>query len=96
MLGSHSCLMMALGVALGIVGFAPLFLVVRMAYRGLVRPSIAKGLAALGVSFVFLMAIEVAVWILAPRDCLSVLAGMLVGFFGMWAYMAYLSMKRRF
>lgn len=92
----HVCLMVVLGVVLGIIGFVPLLLVVRMVGRGLTKPSISKGLAAVGVSFAFLMAIEAAVWILAPDDCLIVLAGMLVGFFGMWAVLAYLSMKHRF
>ena len=92
----HVCLMVVLGAVLGIIGFVPLLLVVRMVGRGLTKPSVSKGLAAVGVSFAFLMAIEAAVWILAPDDCLIVLAGMLVGFFGMWAILAYLSMKHRF
>ena len=88
-------MMAGLGVILGIIGFTPLYVVVRMACRGRVRPSVAKGLAAVGVSFAFLMAVEAATWVFAPIECLSVLTGMLVGFFGMWAYMAYMALRRR-
>lgn len=82
-----------MGAALGVIGFLPLPLAVRFARP---KPSIAKGLLAVAVSFAFLSAVEVAAWLLAPEWCLAVFAGMLLGFLASWAVMARAAMGRRF
>lgn len=86
----------AAGVALGVIGFAPLFIAVRLVHTRAIAPSVAKGLAVIVMSFAFLMAVVAAVWLLAPARTLGVLTGILVGFFAMWAYLAHRAMGRRF
>ena len=92
----HVCLMVLLGMVLGIIGFVPLYVAVRLTYQRRIEASVAKGMAVLGLSFVFYLTTGAAVWILAPHDSLTVIVGMLVGFFAMWVYLAYAAMKRRF
>lgn len=95
-MGPERLATIALGAVLGMMGFAPLLGVVVFAHRGGIRPTVAKGLAAVAVSFAFLMAVLAAVWLLVPARTLEVLAGMLIGFFAMWAFLACMAMGRRF
>lgn len=83
-----------MGSCLGIAGFVPLFAAVRVA-RISAKPRIALGLAAVGISFAFLMAVETAVWVLRPAWLLPVVAGMLLGFFASWALLALWASRRR-
>lgn len=76
-----------MGVGLGVVGFAPMLAVSLLVHAKRMRASVGKGMAALAVSFVFLMAAFAAVWALAPQDILAVAFGFLGGFLGMVAYM---------
>ena len=82
-----------LGMLMGAIGFSPLLVAV-FAGRGRHR-SIAQGFVAVALSFAFLLAAEVALWLRA-RDMFPVtFMGMLVGFFAMWAVLAYVARKRR-
>lgn len=81
------------GVVFGVVGFAPLFAVELFVRKGRIRPTVGKGMAALAVSFVFLMSGLSAAWVYMPRKILVVTAGALFGFFAMWAVLAARSMS---
>ena len=83
-----------MGLCLGIAGFMPLFAAVRVT-RAAAKPRITVGLAAIGISFAFLMAVEAATWALRPEWLLSVTAGMLVGFFASWALLASWASRHR-
>ncbi len=95
-MGPERLATIALGAVVGVTGFIPLLGVVVFAHRGGIKPTVAKGLAAVAVSFAFLMAVLAAVWFLVPARTLEVLAGMLIGFFAMWAHLAFMAMGRRF
>lgn len=82
------------GVGLGIIGFAPLLLVVWLARKQRIKPTLGKGFAALGVSFAFLMVSFAAVWAFAPQAIVDFTAGFLMGFLAMWAVLAVQSMSR--
>ncbi len=92
-LESESLAALVAGVGLGIVGFAPMLAVVVLARKGRIKPTVGKGLAALAVSFVFLMAGLSAAWVLAPGTILMTSAGFLGGFLAMWAALAAISMS---
>ena len=81
------------GVFIGVVGFMPL-LVADIA-GGMGHRTITRGIVAVALSFAFLMAVEAALWILAREVLLTVFAGMLVGFFSMWAVLALMAKRRR-
>ena len=81
------------GMLMGVIGFLPLFAAV-FAGRGR-RRSIAQGFVAIAFSFVFLMATEAVLWIRALDIFPIAFTGMLVGFFAMWAVLAYMARKRR-
>lgn len=93
-LGSAHLIACMAGVGLGVIGFAPLLLVVELARTGRIHPTIGKGMAALAVSFVFLMLSLTMVWSIAPRVILAVIVGVLIGFLAMWAVLAVRSMSR--
>lgn len=76
------------GVGLGIAGFAPMLVVTLLVRAKRMKPTVGKGMAALAVSFVFLMGAFAAVWVMAPQDILVVSSGLLFGFLGMWAALA--------
>lgn len=76
-----------LGAALGIAGFLPLLAAISLRRR-MGRLAIASGLAAVAVSFAFLMLAEAAVWVLRPEWLLPAVAGMLVAFLALWALLA--------
>lgn len=82
------------GVGLGVVGFAPMFVTVRMVRSGRIKPSLSKGMAAFAVSLVVSAAAFVVVMLVAPRDILVIAIGFLVGFQIMWAVLAALTMSR--
>ena len=92
--GFQEALAFAGGVLMGAIGFSPLLAAV-FAGKGRHR-SIAQGLVAVAFSFAFLMAVEVVLWKLARGLLLTAFVGMLVGFFAMWAVLAYMARKRRF
>lgn len=82
-----------LGLVAGTIGFLPLYGAVRSAHRGRRKPEVAKGFAAIGASFAFLLAFEAVSWLLAPENILAILAGMVVGFFAMWGVLAFLVLR---
>lgn len=86
---------LAVGAVAGVLGFMPLMLTVVFARRGAFKPSIGKGLAALMVSFLFLSAFIAFAWKFIPGFFLATVAGMVVGFFAMWALLAFISIGRR-
>ena len=59
------------------------------------KPSIAKGLVAILLSFTFLMAVEAAIWVLRPEWLLAAFAGMLLGFFAAWTLLAFWAVRHR-
>lgn len=83
------------GVALGVVGFAPLSAMVLLVRSRRIKGSIGKGLAAVALSFTFLMAALALVWVTVPQDILVVTIGVLGGFLVMWAVLAAIAMSRR-
>ncbi|MDO4436559.1 MAG: hypothetical protein Q4B77_01200 [Coriobacteriaceae bacterium] len=83
------------GVLLGIAGFAPLIAVSMLVRSKRMKGSIAKGLAAVALSFSFLMAALALVWVVVPQDILVVTIGVLGGFLIMWTALAVMSMSRR-
>lgn len=83
------------GVVLGIAGFAPLAAMVLLVRAKRIKGSIGKGLAAIALSFTFLMAALALVWAGAPQDILVVTIGVLGGFLIMWAALAVIAMSRR-
>lgn len=86
-------LTLVMGAGLGIAAFAPLLAVVLMARAKRLRPTVGKGMAALGLSFAFSMAGLGAVWLSAPQDILVVAIGFLVGFLVMWTALAVITMS---
>lgn len=83
------------GVVLGIAGFAPLAAMVLLVRSKRIKGSIGKGLAAIALSFTFLMAALALVLAAAPQDILVVTIGVLGGFLIMWAALAVIAMSRR-
>lgn len=84
----------ALGVGLGLIGFAPMLAVVALVRFGRIRASVGKGIVSLAVSYAFSMAGMALTWVFTPEHVLSVAAGYLVGFLAAWAVLAALSMSR--
>ena len=80
------------GAVLGVAGFAPLAAMVLRSKR--IKGSIGKGLAAIALSFTFLMAALALVWVAAPQDILVVTIGVLGGFLVMWVVLAAITMSR--
>lgn len=83
-----------LGSGLGVVGFAPMFIAVRMVRSGRIEPSLPNGMVAFAVSLVVSASALIAVLLLAPRDILVIAIGFLVGFQIMWAALAAMTMSR--
>lgn len=83
------------GAVLGIAGFAPLAAMVLLVRAKRIKGSIGKGIAAIALSFTFLMAALALVWAAAPQDILVVTIGVLGGFLIMWAALAVIAMSRR-
>lgn len=94
-LASLNAAALAGGVGLGVAGFAPLLAVVVLGHAKRINATVGKGLAALGVSFVFLMVALAAVWLSSPEDILVVTAGMLIGFLAMWAVLAACALSHK-
>ena len=84
---------LSVGILMGAIGFLPLLAAI-IAGKGR-RRSIAQGLVAVALSFAFLMAVVVVLWVRARAMFPMAFAGMLVGFFAMWAVLAYVARKRR-
>ena len=82
-----------IGMLMGAVGFLPLLAAV-VAGTGR-RRSIVQGFIAVALSFAFLMAIVVVLWVQARAIFPTAFVGILVGFFAMWAVLAYVARKRR-
>ena len=82
-----------MGMLMGVIGFLPLLTAV-IAGRGR-RRSIVQGLVAVALSLIFLMAAVAVLWARARATFPMAFAGMLVGFFAMWAVLAYVARKRR-
>lgn len=82
------------GVVLGVAGFAPLAAMVLLVRSKRIKGSIGKGLAAIALSFTFLMAALALVWVAAPQDILVVTIGVLGGFLVMWVVLAAITMSR--
>lgn len=95
MIGSGDISVLVAGVGIGIVGFLPMPAVVLLARKGCVRPTVGKGMAAIAISFVFLMASFALVWAVAPADVVVFAIGFLGGFLVMWAVLAAMTMIRR-
>lgn len=93
--GFRNVLLAAAGCAVGIVGFIPLQASAASARRSGERPSLARGMLAVMLSFAVLSLGAIASWIFARDGIVPVLAGMLVGFFAMWGRLAHLAMGRR-
>lgn len=85
--------MLAVGMGLGVATFAPLFAVVLLARSGRLKPTVSRGMAALGVSFAFAMAAFALVWMSVPQDFPVVAVGFLMGFLVMWAVLAAKTMS---
>ena len=83
------------GVGIGIAGFLPMSAVVLLVRKGRMRPTVGKGMVAVAISFVFLMASFALMWALAPADVVVFAIGFLGGFLIMWAVLAAMTMSRR-
>ena len=77
-----------LGLVIGAVGFLPLASAVVRA-EGANEPDMRRGLAAVAVSFVFLMAVVALTWAVCSDGVLWVAAGFIVGFFALWGLLAF-------
>lgn len=93
MIGSGDISVLVAGVGIGIVGFLPMSAVVLLARKGRVRPTVGKGMAAIAISFVFLMASFALMWAVAPADVVVFAIGFLGGFLVMWAVLAAKTMS---
>ena len=83
------------GVAIGAIGFSPLLAAVLATRRPGARPTVARGLAAIAVSTAFLALTGAFAWVYAPEGFLLFVMGGTIGFFGMWALLAAMSLGRR-
>lgn len=83
------------GMGIGVAGFMPMLTVVLLAWKKRMRPTVGKGMAALAISFVFLMAVFALMWAVAPADVVVFAIGFLGGFLIMWAVLAAMTMSRR-
>ena len=83
------------GMGIGVAGFMPMLAVVLLARKKCMRPTVGKGMAALAISFVFLMAVLALMWAVAPADLVVFAIGFLGGFLVMWAVLAVITMSRR-
>lgn len=83
------------GMGIGVAGFMPMLTVVLLARKKSMRPTVGKGMAALAISFVFLMAALALMWAVAPADLVVFAIGFLGGFLVMWAVLAVITMSRR-
>lgn len=95
MIDSNDIGVLVAGVGIGIAGFLPMLAVVLLARAKRMRPTVGKGMAALAVSFVFLMASFALMWAVAPADLVVFAIGFLGGFLVMWAVLAAMTMSRR-
>lgn len=86
---------LAMGMGIGVLGFLPMLTVVVLAHGKRLRPTVGKGVAALAVSFAFLMASFAFMWVLMPADLVVFAIGFLGGFLVMWAVLAAMTMSRR-
>ena len=93
MIGSGDISVLVAGVGIGIVGFLPMSAVVLLARKGRERPTVGKGMAAIAISFVFLMASFALMWAVAPADVVVFAIGLLGGFLVMWAVLAATTMS---
>lgn len=84
-----------MGAIMGVLGFLPMIAAVEAIRRFHVKPTIGKGLVAVGVSFVFLLASGRLAWKFLPGSFLWVVAGAMAGFFAMWAVLAVRARRRR-
>ncbi len=95
MVDSSDIGLLVAGMGIGIAGFMPMLAVVLLARKKHIRATVGKGMAALAVSFVFLMAAFALVWAVAPADLVVFATGFLGGFLVMWAVLAAITMSRR-
>ena len=95
MVDSGDISVLVAGVGIGFAGFSPMLTVVMLARKKRVRPTVGKGMAALAVSFVFLMAAFALMWVVSPADLVVFAIGFLGGFLVMWAVLAAITMSRR-
>ena len=82
--------MVLVGIVIGAIGFSPLLAAVFAARR----PG-ARGLVAIAVSTVFLASAGAVAWVYDPEGFLLFVMGGTIGFFGMWALLAAMSLGRR-
>ncbi len=95
MVDSSDIGLLVAGMGIGIAGFMPLLAVVLLARKRRIRATVGKGMAALAVSFAFLMAALALMWVVAPADLVVFAIGFLGGFLIMWAVLAAITMGRR-
>lgn len=95
MVDSSDISVLVTGMGVGVAGFMPMLTVVLLARKKRIQPTVGKGMAALAVSFVFLMAVFALMWAVAPADLVVFAIGFLGGFLVMWAVLAAITMSRR-
>lgn len=84
-----------MGIMAGIVGFSPLLIADALAQRARRRtPSVGWGLAAVAVSFAFLLVAVGVAWRCAGKSFLTFTAGVVVGYFAMLALLIALALRR--
>ena len=88
-------LMFVVGVIAGLLGFLPMFHAVMRSRGTSSDPDVGAGLASVLVSFAFLWAFELVVWLLVEDELIAASVGMLVGFLAMWGVLAVLSTRNR-
>ena len=72
---------MLAGVLVGLVGFLPMFLLVRAVFKGWLEPKIGTGLAFVLFSLILLAACTAVLWVRSPRLLVPFIVGVLAGFF---------------
>ncbi len=95
MVDSSDIVLLVAGMGIGVAGFMPMSMVVLLARKKRIRATVGKGMAALAISFAFLMAAFALMWAVAPADLVVFAIGFLVGFLVMWAVLAAITMSRR-
>lgn len=87
--------MVLVGIVIGAIGFSPLLAAVFAARRPGAQPTVARGLVAISVSTVFLASVGALAWVYDSEGFILFVMGGTIGFFGMWALLAAMSLGRR-
>lgn len=83
------------GIALAVVGFAPLVAVMLLVRRGRVQPGLRWGALAVAASFGLLTVAEGIAWLLIPQSFLALSIGLALGYVVMLTPMAFTALKWR-